>query len=551
MYIFYTFMYSIHIMYKKKKCIYFTFILYIHIYIYFFCIFRAVTIAMSYLINSADTILLKEDESSLHDVYDNGSNKKSVFIAKTHTEDDIAQWFVVYFESDEEEDIESFNDLIPSSWITSSGTLSWYPMNEHQATIHKLVKQCAKPNLKWNCFSIKKIEENIENYDRGMKMLVKIAKNPNATLYSDMEEKGKGKRLKRANIKYFDDLEENNEERNKENNFEKKRNMQLMLPPLPKLKKPTRESQPLSDKMNKKVKQLCRDKASSSLDNNEQLPSVVSDEINIPHTVPENKSYMERKGLKLLKERSFVTEMHKPTSATIASEEICKFVDQISGCKIRSKINHKCAYTLEGTVTLESLADAICHFNAEISSCKLILRKTDKNVESFLETQTINKPETNNPAPITVQDLDEFPLTNLDDLKKIERRLKKDETFHLKMVEALHLQIKGESIQKQVNSVLRMILHDTLASLFNWKGQRGTKLKLAKRRISKIMIEAVAKEFPIINETMFGRKAGPWLAQASFRIKKYMKKDNEIHSNNDESSENESFVNEESNEDSE
>jgi hypothetical protein len=31
------------------------------------------------------------------------------------------------------------------------------------------------------------------NYDRGMKILIKVAKNSYATLYSDMEEKGKGK----------------------------------------------------------------------------------------------------------------------------------------------------------------------------------------------------------------------------------------------------------------------------------------------------------------------------------------------------------------------
>ncbi|XP_077263740.1 uncharacterized protein LOC143898271 [Temnothorax americanus] len=69
-----------------------------------------------------------------------------------------------------------------------------------------------------------------------------------------------------------------------------------------------------------------------------------------------------------------------------------------------------------------------------------------------------------------------------------------------------------------------MVLDDKLASSFNWKGQRGTKLKLAKRRITKIMIEAVAIEFPTINETTFGRKAGPWLAQATFRIKKHNSK---------------------------
>lgn len=33
-----------------------------------------------------------------------------------------------------------------------------------------------------------------------------------------------------------------------------------------------------------------------------------------------------------------------------------------------------------------------------------------------------------------------------------------------------------------------MVLDDKLASLFNWKGQREDKLKLSKRRITKIMI---------------------------------------------------------------
>ncbi|EFN81548.1 hypothetical protein EAI_09372 [Harpegnathos saltator] len=41
------------------------------------------------------------------------------------------------------------------------------------------------------------------------------------------------------------------------------------------------------------------------------------------------------------------------------------------------------------------------------------------------------------------------------------------------------------------------------------------------------LIEAVAKEFPTINVTIFGRKAGPWLAQATFRIKKQNSKKEE------------------------
>jgi len=46
----------------------------------------------------------------------------------------------------------------------------------------------------------------------------------------------------------------------------------------------------------------------------------------------------------------------------------------------------------------------------------------------------------------------------------------------------------GELLQKIVNHMLKMVLDDNLASLFNWKGQRENKQSLSKRRISKIII---------------------------------------------------------------
>lgn len=59
----------------------------------------------------------------------------------------------------------------------------------------------------------------------------------------------------------------------------------------------------------------------------------------------------------------------------------------------------------------------------------------DKNIESFLETQTMDNPKIENPIIISV--LNEFPIASLDDLKKMERKLKKDETFHSKVVRYL------------------------------------------------------------------------------------------------------------------
>lgn len=95
---------------------------------------------------------------------DNDFCKTSVFAGQMHIDGNVAKWSIVHFETDEEENVEGFNDLIPSSWITTTGKLCWYPMDENQATIYKLVKQCAKVDPQWNCFSIKTIEKDIGKF---------------------------------------------------------------------------------------------------------------------------------------------------------------------------------------------------------------------------------------------------------------------------------------------------------------------------------------------------------------------------------------------------
>lgn len=70
---------------------------------------------------NSDTII----NSSLSDINDNVISEKSVFAGKACTDDDVGKWSIVHFETDEEEDVEGFNDLIPSSWITTMGILCW------------------------------------------------------------------------------------------------------------------------------------------------------------------------------------------------------------------------------------------------------------------------------------------------------------------------------------------------------------------------------------------------------------------------------------------
>lgn len=135
-----------------------------------------------------------------------------------------------------------------------------------------------------------------------MKMLVKISKNPNATLYPDIEEKGKRKRFKKP-IKYF-------EESDKENLLEEKCKVQI-LPPISKLTNVSKSArQPLLDKMNEKVK-----RQTLSCINEQQCSKSVPDEIK-KYT---HKNYKECKRIPLQESSHLLTEMPKSTS-TIASE---------------------------------------------------------------------------------------------------------------------------------------------------------------------------------------------------------------------------------------
>lgn len=111
---------------------------------------------------------VNEEDNSSHsnnnDVPNHENREKSTTAEKTNAVKDVSRWSIVHFKNDKEDSFDSFNDLIPSSWILSMGTLCLYPMDKHSATVQKLVKQCSKADLEWNCFPIKQIEEGIGKF---------------------------------------------------------------------------------------------------------------------------------------------------------------------------------------------------------------------------------------------------------------------------------------------------------------------------------------------------------------------------------------------------
>ncbi|XP_071653378.1 uncharacterized protein [Temnothorax longispinosus] len=215
-----------------------------------------------------------------------------------------------------------------------------------------------------------------------MKMLVKFSKNLNATLYSDFEEKGKGKRLRKP-IKYFDDKSDNN----KKKNNTKRRNIQS-IPPLPKLANASNSAQASEPvKVNKMIKSSCVDKASSSDNNVKSQNSYVTHEINVSHERSKNKNYMDCKEVKLLQETSCSTEMRK-SAATTSDKKLSS--QKCSSSDKGSTIDPKCTSAKEGkeSATLESLADAISNLKGMLKILLSFIGPLDSHfIESWLQCQ--------------------------------------------------------------------------------------------------------------------------------------------------------------------
>lgn len=320
----------------------------------------------------------------------------------------------------------------------------------------------------------------VDNYDKGMKMLVKISKHPNSMLYSDVEEKGKGKRLKTRN-KWFDDPIDATEE----SKWERKQS-NAVLPPIPKFTSVANISTlRIPENRENKVAKLSNTKLSVSKHN--ELKTIESKTVDISHLSTNNARLYgaeQKNSLHSLKHKKAMTNMlqsdiAKENNINYSNKECCNIKDISSinnGCKMNPKAIHKCAYALNGTASLESIADAVCFLSSmftfylfnlfclfvylvtsikhkliitllfcsdELSACKLLLRETDKTIQTFIESEvTSNKNVSFNEQSKfdSGNYLNEFPLSTLDELKAFERKIKKDDTYRSKIVRNIYMQ---------------------------------------------------------------------------------------------------------------
>lgn len=167
-----------------------------------------------------------------------------------------------------------------------------------------------------------------------MRMLIKLTKNPNASLHSDLEEKGKGKRLKKTTNRFVDDSE-------KENTHKKYNRKEQTLPPIPKLSLPDSKNASIDNQSYKR--QVLFSSLITTKNNG------VSQEPNSKEKKSANESITEQPASKFTK-----TNLRIDRNEETVKKE---------GCKIPLNIKHKCAYTEDGEATLHSVADAICYLN--------------------------------------------------------------------------------------------------------------------------------------------------------------------------------------------
>ncbi|KAF0722827.1 Uncharacterized protein FWK35_00033533, partial [Aphis craccivora] len=107
------------------------------------------------------------------------------------------------------DDGEKVPDVIPNAWKIDQSSC-WYPKNLKSNVINSLARKQIMPDhtsedLEYCTMQI--IETNISDFQIGLKMMVKLAKN-SQNLHSDYEQRGRGKRTKCLSSKrLFDNLD--------------------------------------------------------------------------------------------------------------------------------------------------------------------------------------------------------------------------------------------------------------------------------------------------------------------------------------------------------
>uniref|UniRef100_A0A2S2NLM2 DUF4806 domain-containing protein n=1 Tax=Schizaphis graminum TaxID=13262 RepID=A0A2S2NLM2_SCHGA len=398
-------------------------------------------------------------------------------------------WCLISLYDNEDDVDEKSPDLIPNGWIINKLNC-WYPLDFKISTIKKYAKSKEIPDYnKWKKCRIDIVEENIDNYEYGLKLMYKLNKNTN--LHSEVEERGRGQRLK---VKAKRSLEQYYSSHSDEDDILFK-DMPTPYPAFPKKQK--NQSQLFNETNN------CFDNISP----------------------PRN----EFDTLCLTNKSSVQSSSSTPFSTPIPDEPS----KTLQKCKLAKKVVHSCTFDFKDKSLLEAIGHQLCKLSADINRVKSNIKYVKQDVSSFIEDQPVPNRQTNTNSEEHY--LSCFPLKSESELLAIESTLQNEDlSYTNKLVSTLVFASEGKNISKVTYSILKIMFSDELLKYYSWKGQKNKK-PFSEFKICKVIIGAVRQKFPdqkdcrndIINSIM------SWLAQAPTRIANKEKQKKRSHHDED------------------
>ncbi|XP_022177340.1 uncharacterized protein LOC111038511 [Myzus persicae] len=369
------------------------------------------------------------------------------------------------------DDGEKVPDVIPNTWAIDQ-SICWYPKNLKSNVINSLARKQSMPDHSsddWEYCSMQIIETNISDFQIGLKMMVKLAKNAQ-NLHSDYEQRGRGKRTKCLSSKrLFDNLDSDcsvDEDFEALLNSNKKKskthNLSVSFPDFPSIVKDNTsdDTRPSTSNCTPASKII-----SSSHDNmyNNDETSIAS------------------------------TPTYSTSNISTSNAYQCKIAKKSHSCTFQNGIVN------DQETLLFAMAHQLCKLSAENKKITSNMFYIKQELNSFIENKKSSHCEEHEPtssSAINENVLSPFPLKNEDELMLIESKLlSEDLSFTNKLVTSFVFASEGKSIQKVTTNMLKTIFSYELASEYSWKGQKNKK-KLHTLNIFKVIIDAVCMKFP-------------------------------------------------------
>ncbi|XP_054285568.1 uncharacterized protein LOC129002072 [Macrosteles quadrilineatus] len=348
-------------------------------------------------------------------------------------------------------------DLVPNSWVQSHEECL-YP-NTGLSQIKKSAKNNEGPQEGWETVHIEIKKRNIDDFDRGMRDVIRYTQGKRSITSSENEEKGRGRRKKQKR-RIFDD-DSNNDE--------------------------TSESETTSPSCSK----ITFKPSAVVTSPPPNFPSLL-----VPRTPqPEAQNKQAPPQCKIAKGR----------------KHLCAFDDNISNSTSNA---HVLCHLSQNLISMKGNMAYFKEMLENISSKldQLASRPSNDGLQSEAVCSSEN----------ILATLDGFPISNRKDLSEMEENLKSQENFN-QAVNALSACAEKSSLSRTVTSTLRKLITIQLASQFTWKGMkrkdhRIDKMAFKDLRLAKLLFGVTAKCVQGKEDIDFSKVAtiaASWLAQSA------------------------------------